>query len=205
MTGDRIWRRRSLCFPALALALFASLPTTAIPAGASKFDPVTGYRIARYRAPVPASAPGGTRLWVDEVERLVAERSVILIDVMASTGPGPDSKTGAWRMSKPRNHIPGSVWLPDVGKGKLGARLLAYFKDNLARLTDGDNSHPILIYCQADCWMSWNAVKRAAELGYTKIYWYPEGTDGWKEWNGALTPAHPVPLTPWATDSAEAR
>jgi rhodanese-related sulfurtransferase len=27
--------------------------------------------------------------------------------------------------------------------------------------------------------MSWNAAKRALALGYRKVLWYPEGTDGW--------------------------
>ena len=189
----------------IALALLALPPQAAVPADQSKFDPITGFRVARYRAPVPDSVPGGERVWVDEVERLVAEKSVILLDVMASTGPGPDQKSGAWRMVKPREHIPGSVWLPDVGKGKLDTRLLTYFKDNLERLTNGDNSRPILIYCQADCWMSWNAVKRAAGFGYTNLYWYPDGTDGWKEWDGPLVPALPIPLRPSNTDSVEER
>ena len=29
--------------------------------------------------------------------------------------------------------------------------------------------------------MSWNAAKRLAALGYTAVYWYPEGTTGWEE------------------------
>jgi rhodanese-related sulfurtransferase len=27
--------------------------------------------------------------------------------------------------------------------------------------------------------MSWNAAKRALQLGYSNIAWYREGTDGW--------------------------
>jgi rhodanese-related sulfurtransferase len=28
--------------------------------------------------------------------------------------------------------------------------------------------------------MSWNAAKRAREeYGYTRVFWYPFGTDGW--------------------------
>ncbi|MEM7239896.1 MAG: PQQ-dependent catabolism-associated CXXCW motif protein, partial [Pseudomonadota bacterium] len=36
-----------------------------------------------------------------------------------------------------------------------------------------------LVFCLAGCWMSWNAAKRALEYGYTDVYWYPDGTDGW--------------------------
>ena len=38
----------------------------------------------------------------------------------------------------------------------------------------------LVIYCQANCWMSWNAAKRALSYGYPNVAWYPEGTDGWQ-------------------------
>ena len=37
-----------------------------------------------------------------------------------------------------------------------------------------------MVYCQADCWMSWNAAKRLLSYGYSNVAWYPEGTDGWE-------------------------
>jgi PQQ-dependent catabolism-associated CXXCW motif protein len=37
----------------------------------------------------------------------------------------------------------------------------------------------LVLYCLANCWMSWNAAKRALSLGYSDVAWYPEGTDGW--------------------------
>jgi PQQ-dependent catabolism-associated CXXCW motif protein len=38
----------------------------------------------------------------------------------------------------------------------------------------------LVIYCLADCWMFWNAAKRALAYGYANVAWYPEGTDGWE-------------------------
>ena len=38
---------------------------------------------------------------------------------------------------------------------------------------------PLVFYCLKDCWMSWNAARRALELGYRNVDWYPEGSDGW--------------------------
>lgn len=177
--------------------IFAGVSGAGVWAGGGEplFDPATGYRIARYRAPVPESAPGGTRVDIDAVEKLMAEKQAILIDAMASDGAGLDRATGAWRMAKPRHHIPGSVWLPDVGKGDADPLLDAYFKSNLERLTQGDKSRPIVIYCLADCWMSWNAIKRAAGYGYTALYWFPEGTDGWIDFDRPLVPAEPLPVT----------
>jgi PQQ-dependent catabolism-associated CXXCW motif protein len=37
----------------------------------------------------------------------------------------------------------------------------------------------VVLYCLADCWMSWNAAKRALAIGYSNVAWYREGTDGW--------------------------
>ena len=42
--------------------------------------------------------------------------------------------------------------------------------------------------------MSWNAAKRALSYGYSRVYWYPEGTDGWAAAGGELTEATPVPM-----------
>ncbi len=42
--------------------------------------------------------------------------------------------------------------------------------------------------------MSWNAVKRTVEeLGYTNVYCYPQGIDGWKEVDLELELAKPIP------------
>ena len=102
---------------------------------------------------------------------------------------------GAWRLSRPHQSIPGATWLPDVGRGQISSDLDNYFKSNLARLSGGDPARPLIIFCQSACWMAWNAVQRAAKLGYTQLHWYPEGTDGWVEWGDrALAPIEPVSL-----------
>jgi PQQ-dependent catabolism-associated CXXCW motif protein len=50
-----------------------------------------------------------------------------------------------------------------------------------------------VIYCLRDCWMSWNAAKRALAMGYSNVVWYPEGTDGWEEWGLPLQEIQPEP------------
>lgn len=179
----------------VAVALLA-LPFVARGQSADEFDAVTGYRIARYRAPVPEEVPGAKRIFFDDVEKLIAERHAILLDVMAAEGGGANPVTGQWRLTKARQHIPGSHWLPNTGKGLLEPGMESYFKSNLVRLTGGDLSRAVIIYCQADCWMGWNAAKRAASYGYTAVHWYPEGTDGWRDWDGTLAAAEPVPMAP---------
>ena len=39
----------------------------------------------------------------------------------------------------------------------------------------------IVFYCLKNCWMSWNAAKRAKTFGYTQVLWYPGGTEGWRK------------------------
>lgn len=175
------------------MALSAAAPA-ALPADTKHFSSETGYRISRYRAPTPDNAVGGTRIDIDALDRLVSDEKALLLDVMIAEGAGTDPKTGVWRLSKPRKTIPGAIWLADVGKGHLTPELDDYYKRNLMRLTQGDPDHPIIIFCMADCWMSWNAVKRAADMGYRRIYWYAEGTDGWRDWDRPFEVAVPVPL-----------
>jgi len=163
-------------------------------AGNPDFDPVTGYRIAHYRMPTPPDVPGGTVVDIEQVDRLLSTDRAILVDVMATEGPGADPTTGQWSLAKPHFNISGSSWLADVGRGAIDARLEAYFRDHLAALTGGDSARPIIIYCQSDCWMAWNAVQRAAKWGYSRLYWYRDGVDGWRDWDRPLVAATPVPM-----------
>lgn len=174
----------------LLLALLFALPALA----QTHLDPKTGFRIEQYRAPVPETVPGGTTITLETLLALVRESRALLLDVTPLEGPGADPTTGVWHVPRPRNNMTGSTWLPDVGKGTLTPALDAYFKANLTALTGGDKSRPIIVYCQADCWMAWNAVKRAASYGYTALYWYPDGTDGMRDWDIPLVPATPIPM-----------
>ncbi len=179
------------------LALVACLAVGAAH-GASDFpdwpdmDETTGYRVQNYRAPVRRPVEGGTKIGIPELDRLKAEGAV-LIDTMPQRG-GYDPATGAWRIVDKRETIPGATWLPEVGRGALEPRLAAYLSQSLTRLTEGDPTRPIVFFCLADCWMSWNAVKRAAGLGYKRLYWFADGTDGWGEEDRPLVEAVPPPV-----------
>lgn len=178
------------------MIIAASLSLGCVPAVANEpeFDAVSGYRISRYRSPVPATVAGGTLIHAADVEGLVKSRNALLIDVMASDGAGGDLAGGRWHIATARQNIPGSTWLPDVGRGVLTVQMDRYFRDNLERLTGGDKARAIIVYCQADCWMSWNAVRRAAGYGYTSLFWFSEGSDGWRDWDGTFAVSEPVPL-----------
>ncbi len=152
------------------------------------------YRMADYKAPVPATLKGATVLSTRQLKQLIATAQPVLIDVLPAPREPKNRPEGRIWRPKPRANIPGSVWLPNVGYGELSAEFERYFKDNLARLSDGDPERSLVFYCKANCWMSWNAAKRALAYGYRKVSWYPEGTDGWAAAGLPLEDAKPVPM-----------
>jgi PQQ-dependent catabolism-associated CXXCW motif protein len=156
-----------------------------------------GYRIARYRAALPERSPAGRRIGTQALAALIDRHDPLLVDVQAVTvRPETEAFGVSWLPTKTRYNLPGSSWLPNVGYGRLEPRMLAYLQFHLNRLTGSDKAKPIVFYCVVDCWMSWNAVKRAAALGYRNLFWYPEGTDGWAEAGLPLKAAEPLPLMP---------
>lgn len=139
------------------------------------------YRMEDYRAPVPATLKGAVTVNVEEAHALWQSGQAAFVDVW----PRPPKPAGLpkgtlWRDPK-RFSIPGAIWLPNVGYGALADVTLDYFQRGLEKASNGDKTQPLVIFCLAECWMSWNAAKRALELGYASIYWFPEGTDGWDE------------------------
>jgi PQQ-dependent catabolism-associated CXXCW motif protein len=151
------------------------------------------YRMDNYRAPVPATLKGARVLSTEEAEAIWRGKSGVFIDVLPRP-PKPKSLPAGtvWR-DKPRQNIPGSIWLPDTGYGKLPPAMEDYLKRGIAAASHGDRAALVVIYCQEDCWMSWNAARRLLSYGYANVAWYPEGTDGWER---ALLPtaeAQPEP------------
>ena len=117
-------------------------------------------------------------LTTGEAEKLWRTGEAAFVDVLPQA-PRPVGLPAdvVWR-DKQRFDIPGSIWLPDTGYGELAPVMLDYFRRGLDRALDG-RSRALVFYCLKDCWMSWNAAKRALALGYKDIDWYPEGTEGW--------------------------
>lgn len=162
-----------------------------------------GYRMDRYRSPVDRPVEGGAVATTADVDRLL-KQGAALIDVMPARA-GYDEATGRWRLVDRRQNIPGSVWLPEVGRGAPEPRIAAYFEDALRRLVADRPDRPLVFYCMADCWMSWNAVKRAAALGFRNLHWYPEGSDGWFDADRPLAEGDPWPVPPLPGQRAERR
>lgn len=150
-----------------------------------------GYRLADYRAPVPAALEGAEVLTTQTLRELIRVEAPLLIDVMPA--PRRPRDTGLWLPPK-RDNIPGSYWLANTGYGELSDEFAAFFESELESLTEEHPGRRLVFYCEADCWMSWNAAKRALSLGYDNVAWYPEGTDGWRQAGLPLLSAEPLPM-----------
>lgn len=152
----------------------------------------TGYRMDHYRRPVPTTNPGTEVVNTERAHELLQSGQVVFIDVFPPRGLGADPIDGTWLTNESHKNIESSVWLPEVGRGFLEPGHIDYFTRNLESLTRGDKTVPLIFYCTADCWQSWNAARRALLWGYEKIFWYPDGTDGWLEEGHTLVLAEPV-------------
>lgn len=172
----------------MAIATVASLPGSATEAPP---EPDT-YRMEGYRAPTPQTLEGARVLTTIEAE---AEwrNGAVFVDVLPRP-PKPDNlpEGTIWREPS-RLNIPGSIWLPNTGYGELAPPTEDYLRNGLTRATGGNRSKTLVIYCLKDCWMSWNAAKRAMTFGYSDVAWYPEGTDGWENAGLPLEESEPEP------------
>jgi quinoprotein dehydrogenase-associated probable ABC transporter substrate-binding protein/PQQ-dependent catabolism-associated CXXCW motif protein len=179
----------------------AASPAPAVQtAGEAMVPEPSGYRMDRYNAPVPATLAGATVIHTPALRRLLAEARPVLIDVKPRARKPADRDAQRLWIEPRRQDIAGSVWLPGVGYGELPDDLRAYLADNLRQLTGGDKARPLVFYCDAHCWMSWNAAKRAVhELGYSQVYWYPDGVEGWQAGGERLVAAEAVAM-PASTD-----
>ena len=156
----------------------------------------TEYRTDHYRGPVPATLNGAIVIGPEEAHDLWVSGVAGFVDVLPQP-PKPANlpKGTIWR-DKARNTIPGALWMPNVGYGAIADVTAAYFRAGLEAATSGDKDRPVVIFCLEDCWMSWNAAKRAVEWGYGAVYWLPEGSDGWALWGYPLDRATPYPGQP---------
>lgn len=159
---------------ALALALAGEVPEPL-------FDPLTGYRIAHYRAPVGEAPPGVTKIDDAEAAALADGRKVLLIDVTPAEGGQWDADRHSWRLSQPYRTISGAHWFPDAGRWPNAPSVEHWFDEGLDRLAHGRRGKLILVFCRADCWMSWNASWKVLRRGYKNVRWYPNGSDGFRE------------------------
>lgn len=152
------------------------------------------YRLSDYRGPVPVTVAGASVIETPQQlqDLLKAKNLPVLFDVYPAP-PRPENiaPTDLW-IEPRRETLPDATWLANVGMGVLTPPLEALFKQQLMQHTQGDKDHVVVIFCEPQCWHSWNAAKRAASFGYPNIYWYRQGVDGWRKANLPLQQKEPV-------------
>ncbi len=176
----------------LAMALF--LPA-AILAQERLFDPVTGYRLTHYRSVVAAAPEGVTRIDTAQAHALW-RRGAIFIDVNPAPGAVRETESSRWALAEPHASIPGAHWLAETGRGALTAKVEHWFPHRVHALAAKRPDRPIVVFCQTDCWMSWNAALRLNRAGIRNIIWFADGLDGWREAQLPLAVATPDPSMP---------
>jgi PQQ-dependent catabolism-associated CXXCW motif protein len=172
----------------LALAVFLAATTPVWP-GVSEPD---SYRLEDYRSPVPDTLKGAKVIGVKEAERLWRDKMAIFVDVLPRP-PKPKLPEGTVYRPKPHDTIPGAIWLADVGFGVLPPDMEDYYRNGLKSAAGGDKSRKLVIFCLSNCWMSWNAAKRAVSWGYNNIMWFPDGADRWSDAGLPLERVEPQP------------
>jgi PQQ-dependent catabolism-associated CXXCW motif protein len=165
---------------ARSIVALAVILSPAVPVGAVEppSEPA-GYRLDDYRGPTPLTVAGRPAIDTTEARRLWEAHEAIFIDVVAAPRRPESLPAGSIWSPTPHLDIPGSVWLPDSGRGALSPELAAWLRVSLARISATRGAATLVFYCRADCWLSWNASKRALEWGYRAVLWYRDGSDGW--------------------------
>jgi PQQ-dependent catabolism-associated CXXCW motif protein len=138
--------------------------------------------------PVPNTIKGGKVIHTQDLAALLKRKDQKVVVVDVSNGPRrPDELpiTTTW-LPVPHQAIPGALWIPGAGLGEPPPAVDQYLRERLAAATDTDPGRPLVFYCHANCWLSWNGAKRAILYGYRNVYWFPDGIEGWRK-AGLLT------------------
>lgn len=151
------------------------------------------YRMRDYKGPTPLTLDGTPALSTEQAAQLWRSGTAIFVDTLARAPKPAGLPPGTIWHPEPREDIPGSIWLADTGYGALPNVMESYFTNALREATGGDRNKPLVFYCRAECWMSWNAARRASALGYSDVRWYRDGTDGWAAAHLPLEPREPLP------------
>jgi PQQ-dependent catabolism-associated CXXCW motif protein len=138
-----------------------------------------GYRMKFYDDKVPAELDGASTITAVEVKRLQEFATTVVVDVIPESRIPNVLPEGQIWLPVDHKGVPGAIWLPDTGYGVLSDITEKYFIHHLNVATNGSKNHAVIFYCRSDCWMSWNAAKRALSYGYANVYWFPDGVEDW--------------------------
>ena len=170
----------------VALALW--LPLLAI--AATAVPEPSGYWMGATHGPVATTLKGGTVIHTRNLAALLKAGSAMVLDVSDAPRRPPHMAADAVWLPVPHPVIPGASWIPGAGLGAISPAVEKLFRERLRLGTHNDPAHALVIYCHKSCWLSWNAAKRAISYGYTSVYWFPDGMEGWR---AAGLPTEPAP------------
>ena len=158
------------------LPAFAEVPSAVAPGHVPEPD---GFYQGAMHGYTPNGVKGGTVVDTAALAKLIDTDHPLLLDV-AEKDRKPESmgKDTPWLPT--HRSLPGAVFLQGGGNGTSDPSYGDGFKARLAALTGGDLAKPIVTFCHPDCWGSYNAARRLAGLGYTHVYWYRDGVEGWQ-------------------------
>jgi sulfur-oxidizing protein SoxY len=155
-------------------------PSAAAAAPESHVAEPTDFWLGPVNAPVPGTLSGGTVIRANDLATLLKQRQAVVVDVSSSQQrPEKLAPQAVW-MPPPHPLIPGSLWIAGAGAGAIDANTEKLYRQQLAEATSHNLDHPVVVYCHERCWLSWNAAKRAIRYGYRKVYWFPDGIEGWR-------------------------
>ncbi len=189
-TGAAGWRALVAVFALAAFGAFEARaqepidkpPEAVAPGPDAPVPEPPDYRMSDFRSPVPATLRGAKVLTADQAADLWNSKTgAIFIDVYPQAPKPANLPPGTFWRDPAHRSIEGAHWLPNVGYGALSPAIDDYFRARLESLTGGKKDAPLVFFCLRNCWMSWNAAKRAVEARYTNVMWFRDGTDGWQE------------------------
>ncbi|WGJ14222.1 PQQ-dependent catabolism-associated CXXCW motif protein [Methylocapsa sp. D3K7] len=149
------------------------------------------YWTGQMHSEVPATLSGARVIHAQDLAGILSEGKAILIDAAAAPRRPENLAPGAIWKPVPHDDIAGSIWLPEMGSGRLTPEEESFYRQRLKALTASDLDRPIVFYCHPQCWGSWNAAKRALSFGYRNIAWFPDGAEGWQDAGHSLVAAEP--------------
>lgn len=116
--------------------------------------------------PTPSSIPGARVTTTAELFQLVMsnQQPYLLFDVL-----GGDQT------------LPGAIMAVNAAQpGSFQDQTQQGFGQFLQQVTGGRQDAALVFYCAStQCWMSYNAALRAANLGYRNVLWYRGGLEAW--------------------------
>jgi PQQ-dependent catabolism-associated CXXCW motif protein len=153
-----------------------------------------GYWMGETHGPVATTLSGATVIHTKKLAALLKSGAALVVDVSDAPRRPDNLAAGAVWLPLPHPVIPGALWIPGAGVGAISAPVERLFRERLAQGTGNDFAHRLVIYCHRNCWLSWNAAKRAISYGYRNVFWFPDGMEGWRA--AGLPTATAEPLVP---------